>query len=149
MFHIARNSHTRRLVMTKDTQYKIGIFILAMCTITWMFLSDSWGAESRDRRSRENLAGRLTDRDRDGYPSTVDCNDRNASIYPGASEIPDDGIDQNCDDVDLVTTGSGSGSSGGNGATPHGNLAWDGSPGVCLSCHKEQAREMHASTHYQ
>ena len=135
--------------MTKDTQYKIGIFILAMCTITWMFLSDSWGAESRERRSRENLAGRLTDRDRDGYPSTVDCNDRNASIYPGASEIPDDGIDQNCDGVDLVTTESGSGSSGGNGATPHGNLAWDGSPGVCLSCHKEQAREMYASTHYQ
>ncbi|HBD07520.1 MAG TPA: hypothetical protein DCZ69_04610, partial [Syntrophobacteraceae bacterium] len=51
--------------------------------------------------------------------------------------------------VDLVTTGSGSGSGGGNGATPHGNLTWDGSPGVCLSCHKEQAREMHASTHYQ
>ena len=41
--------------MTKDAHYKIGILILALCTITWMFLSNSWGAESRERRSRETL----------------------------------------------------------------------------------------------
>ena len=35
------------------------------------------------------------------------------------------------------------------GSNPHANLVWNGSPGLCLSCHKEEAREVHASTHYQ
>jgi hypothetical protein len=109
-----------------------------------MFLSNSWGADSNPIKTLENRASRLADRDRDGYPSTVDCNDRNASIYPGAPEIANDGIDQDCNGVDLVTTGGGSGES-----NPHAKLTWDGSPGVCLSCHKEQAKEMYASTHYQ
>ena len=139
--------------MSRDAYSKIGILILALCVITWMFLSNSWGAESRESRSRDNRGGRLVDRDRDGYPSTVDCNDRNASVYPGATEIPDDGIDQDCNGVDLVTTGGGStgggSTGGGTPATGHANLTWDGTPGVCLSCHKEQAREMYASTHYQ
>lgn len=128
--------------MTKDAYSKIAILILALCAITWMFMSTSWGAELRERKSRGKLAGGLVDRDRDGYPSTVDCNDRNASIYPGALEIPNDGIDQDCNGVDLVTTGGG----GGGGSNPHADLTSDGTPGVCLSCHREQAREMHAST---
>ena len=78
--HIASKLQRRRLTVTKDAYYKIGVFILALCIITWMFLPNSWGAESKERRSRDNPAGRLVDRDRDGYPSTVDCNDRNASI---------------------------------------------------------------------
>ena len=30
-----------------------------------------------------------------------DCDDRNASIYPGAPEVAGDGIDQDCDGADL------------------------------------------------
>jgi hypothetical protein len=34
--------------------------------------------------------------------SSVDCDDHNAQIYPGSTEIPDDGIDQDCDGMDLI-----------------------------------------------
>ncbi len=66
----------------------------------------------------------MTDLDRDGYgdntpasgvtPGT-DCDDTRNSINPGASETPDDGVDQDCDGVDDTsgpTTMTVSGSSG-------------------------------------
>jgi TolB-like protein len=43
------------------------------------------------------------DNDNDGYTENQgDCNDSNASIHPGAVEICDDGIDQNCDGRDCI-----------------------------------------------
>lgn len=39
------------------------------------------------------------DLDLDGYPQSIDCNDGDASVYPGAIEWCGDGIDQDCDGV--------------------------------------------------
>ena len=46
------------------------------------------------------------DNDGDGYISELeggdDCDDDNADVYPNAEEIPEDGIDQDCDRIDLI-----------------------------------------------
>ena len=47
------------------------------------------------------------DADKDGYDASVDCDDSDASVYPGATpEICWDGIDTNCDGSALGCTGS-------------------------------------------
>ncbi|HTA21360.1 MAG TPA: sulfatase-like hydrolase/transferase, partial [Polyangia bacterium] len=49
------------------------------------------------------LARRVTDHDGDGFSARFgggDCDDHDATIYPGADDIPGDGIDQNCEGGD-------------------------------------------------
>jgi len=46
----------------------------------------------------------LPDVDQDGYTADVDCDDTDAAIHPGASDIACDGIDQDCNGADAVRT---------------------------------------------
>ena len=39
------------------------------------------------------------DADGDGFSDSEDCDDSDASIYPGAEEICGNGVDDNCDDL--------------------------------------------------
>ncbi|TNE89778.1 MAG: hypothetical protein EP330_10235 [Deltaproteobacteria bacterium] len=42
----------------------------------------------------------MVDDDNDGYDAGEDCDDGDASIYPGADDPMGDGIDQDCDGSD-------------------------------------------------
>jgi len=77
----------------------------------------------------------LTDDDFDGYSEAQgDCNDSNAAINPAAEEIVGNGIDENCNGMaDDVASYSDN----------HYN-----NPN-CLDCHEAEARDVHASVHYQ
>jgi hypothetical protein len=57
-------------------------------------------SDDADKRSScEEVQG---DADLDGVRVPADCDDTNPAIHPGAVDIPDDGIDQNCDGVDAT-----------------------------------------------
>jgi hypothetical protein len=59
--------------------------------------------------SNPTYFGIYPDGDGDGYHSDVDCDDNNPAVNPGATEIPNDGIDNDCDAATPVHTVSGSG----------------------------------------
>jgi hypothetical protein len=71
-------------------------------------IDDSCVLPDDNRRFWENLFdGVCYDSDGDGHESPecggTDCDNSDATVYEGAAENPDDGIDQDCDGYDTVT----------------------------------------------
>ena len=51
---------------------------------------------------------RFGDRDKDGHAGSLggaDCDDARADIYPGAKDLPDNGVDEDCDGQDAARPG--------------------------------------------
>jgi|GEM_PF-6989549 len=46
----------------------------------------------------------VVDEDGDGYNHIDDCDDSNPIVYPTANEIPNNGIDEDCDGADLISS---------------------------------------------
>ncbi len=52
----------------------------------------------------ENIMLTTFDFDEDGYEIFVDCDDMNENIFPGAEDIPNNGIDEDCIDGDNIVS---------------------------------------------
>lgn len=64
-------------------------FVMAAC----------YGVGPMDYKETGMDTGITLDLDEDGFNSDVDCDDTNAEINPEASEVCDDGVDNDCDDA--------------------------------------------------
>ena len=63
--------------------------------------SGVWGSPPPPGRDALARAGGA-DADKDGTPASADCDDTNSKVFPGAPEVPNDDIDQDCNGTDAA-----------------------------------------------
>lgn len=78
------------------TTYQSGTdLIKRICIQTAFATPNGWADYSNCICNQKTTNYYVIDNDKDGYNSTVDCDDNNANVHPGATEICN-GIDDNC-----------------------------------------------------
>ncbi len=123
----------------------VGLGVLSLGSLLW-----ARGATARDERVRAAVTDHtaatralvkvvqgLSDHDKDGYPTavifgaTVDCDDSRALVNPGATEVPDNGLDDNCRNGDAhAEAGAGAGAGAPGPGTPGAGTPGVGTPGA-------------------
>jgi hypothetical protein len=89
--------------MKKHTHLFLGSLMLAGCPGVWPSDWQDWlDRQAEDPQDSDPVdACDSADGDCDGYLDE-DCDDGDPSVYPGAPELPYDGVDQDCDGQDLT-----------------------------------------------
>ena len=102
-----------------------GVYTVEIWNATWDGVGEPAGATLMRVYRGSELP---PDADGDGYRADMDCNDSDATIYPGASAYCTMGADRNCNFIDDYDECYGSGGPGGGGGDCSGG---DGVPMPC------------------
>jgi arylsulfatase A-like enzyme len=95
-----------RVRLTVRLAVVVAVLVLAVVGSRVPETSSAFAAvqdQSLGMRLHLATARRLTDRDGDGFSTRFgggDCDDRRKEVFPGAEDLPGDGLDQNCEGGD-------------------------------------------------